>query len=124
VETTAPLAAAAAVPPGAAALEEEWPILGGPAAAAVVVAAASAAKVFLLRLPCGRPRFRGIGGFPARPPSGRPRSLDSSPAPAPPFASDADIKSEAGVVEATVPARQMKEAERSRMRKTLGGFEI
>jgi hypothetical protein len=103
---------------------EEWPILRGPAAAAVVAAAASAARVFLLRLPCGRPRFRGIGGFPAGPPSGRPRSSDPSPALAPQFAPDADIESGAGVVEATVPARQVKEVERSRMRKTLEGSEI
>jgi hypothetical protein len=45
------------------------------------------------------------------------------PAPAPQFAPDANIESGAGVVEATVPARQVKEAERSRMRKTLEGFE-
>jgi hypothetical protein len=106
VETAVLLAAVAMVPPGAAALKEEWPILKGPAVAAVVAAATSAARVFLLRLPCGRPRFRGIGGIPARPPSGRPRSPDLSLAPAPQFALDADIESRAGVVEATVLARQ------------------
>jgi hypothetical protein len=102
-ETTAPLAAAATVPPGAAAMEE-WPILRGPVVAAVAAAAASAARVFLLRLPCGRPRFQGIGGVAARPPSGRPRSPDPSPAPL--FAPDADIEIGAGVVEATVSAMQ------------------
>jgi hypothetical protein len=37
-------------------MEEEWPILRGPEAAAAA-AAASAARVFLLRLPFGRPHF-------------------------------------------------------------------
>jgi hypothetical protein len=87
-------------------MEEERPILEGPAATAVAAAAASAARVFLLRLPYGRPRFRGIGGFAARPPSGRSRSPGPSPAPAPLFAPGADIEIGAGVVEATVSARQ------------------
>jgi hypothetical protein len=103
-------------------MEEEWPILRGPVAAVVAAAAASVAKVFLLRLPCGRPRFRGIGGVAARPSSGRPCSLDPSPAPAPLFAPDADIEIGAGVVEATVSAGQ--EWKRSRVRKTLEGSKI
>jgi hypothetical protein len=87
-------------------MEEERPILKGPVAAAVAAAATSVAWVFLLRLSYGRPRFRGIDGVAARPPSGRPRSPGPSPAPALLFAPGADIEIGAGVVEATVSARQ------------------
>jgi hypothetical protein len=61
--TTAPPAAAATVPPGAAKMAEERPALKGSEAAA----ATSAARVFLLRLPSGRLRFRGTGGVVVRP---------------------------------------------------------
>jgi hypothetical protein len=105
VETAAPSAAVATVPPEAAATEEERPILRGLVAAVAAAAVASAARVFLLRLPRGRPHFRSIGGTPARPPSGRSRSPDPSPAPAPQFAPDADIESGAGGVEAIVLAK-------------------
>jgi hypothetical protein len=104
--TTAPPEAAATVPPGAAAMVEERLIPKGPVAAAVPAAAASAARVFLLRLPCGRPRFRGIGGIAARPLSGRPRSCPPGPSPAPTpaplVAPNDDIKTESGEAEATV----------------------
>jgi hypothetical protein len=59
-------------------MEEERPIPKGPVAAAVAAAVASAARVFLFRLPCGRPMF----------------------------VPSADIEIGAGVVEATVSARQ------------------
>jgi hypothetical protein len=58
----AALAAAMATPPlGVATMAVEWLTPKGSAAAV----AASAAKVFLLRLPGGRPRFRGTGGIAA-----------------------------------------------------------
>jgi hypothetical protein len=104
--TAVPPAAVAAIPPGAAAMLEERPILRGRVAAAEPAAAASAARVFLFRLPSGRPHFRGNDGVAARPPSGRPRSCSPDPSPAPAPAplvvpSD-DIKVAAGEAEATV----------------------
>jgi hypothetical protein len=106
--TIAPPAAIETVPPGAATMAAERPAPKGPAAAA----AASASRVFLLRLPSGRPCFRGTGGVAASPlapswlPSGRPRSCPpgSSPAPAPVplVAPSDDVEIEAGVAEVIV----------------------
>jgi hypothetical protein len=94
---TAALAAAkATAPPGAVTMAVEWLAPKGSAAAT----AASASRVFLLRLPGGRPRLRGTSGVAAgslllfRLPSGRPRlrppSPPAVPAPAPLKASSDD----------------------------------
>jgi hypothetical protein len=93
-------AAKATIPTGAAATAAAGAALADSAAAT----AASAAKVFLLRLPGGRPRRRGTGGVAAGSftlfllPNGRPcfRPPDplGAPASAPLRASDDDIRVE------------------------------
>jgi hypothetical protein len=75
-------------------------------------AAASASRVFLLRLPGGRPCLRGTGGIAAgsfallRFPSGQPRLRPPDPpaalAPAPFVASSDDMGAEGGEMEATI----------------------
>jgi hypothetical protein len=86
--TAAPPAAKATVPPGAATMAVEWLAPKGSA----VAAAASASRVFLLRLPGGRPRLRGTNGVAAgslallRLPNGRPRLRPPSPLEAPALA--------------------------------------
>jgi hypothetical protein len=94
------VAAKATTPAGATAMAAAGAALADSAAAA----AASAAKVFLLRLPGGRPHLRGTGGVAAGPftlfllPNGRPRLRPPDPlgaaAPAPLRASDDDIGAE------------------------------
>jgi hypothetical protein len=79
---TAVLAAAkATAPPGAATMVVEWLAPKG----SVAATAASASRVFLLRLPGGRPRLQGTGGVAVgslalfKLPSGRPRLRPRSP---------------------------------------------
>jgi hypothetical protein len=75
---------------------------GATLADSTAAAAASTTKVFLLRLPGGRPCLRGTGGVTAGsftlflPPNGRPRlrSPDPLEAPAPLRAPDDDIGAE------------------------------
>jgi hypothetical protein len=123
--------AKATAPPGAAVMAGERPTPEGSTAAA----AASASRVFLLRLPGGRPRLRGTGSVAAGSfalfwlPSGRPRlrppDPPGAPAPAPLIAPDDDI--EGGGVEGEKQGRRLgEEKERgcSGVRKTLESSEI
>jgi hypothetical protein len=86
----------------------EWLTPKGSAAAT----AASAAKVFLLRLPGGRPRFRGTSGvtagsltlfwLPYGRPHLRPPGPSEAPAPAPLVAPKVDIEVAGGEAETTI----------------------
>jgi hypothetical protein len=106
---TAALAAATIMPPpGAATMAVEWLTPKGSVAATT----ASTSKVFLLRLPRGRPRLRGTGGVAAGSltlfwlPSGRPRlrppGLSAAPTPAPLVALSDDIEIVGGEAETTI----------------------